>query len=102
MAEEQARAANETTAATIAANQLPQGTKTAILNSPVFTTGTNTIVADVGNALAMTPGAGSIVPISVTLAAAETSNFITNGNPVTLTPSGTVINGATNPAPTPT
>ena len=102
VAEEQARAANETTAATIAANQLPQGTKTAILNSPVFTTGTNTIVTNVGNALAMTPGAGSIVPTSVTLAAAETSNFITNGNPVTLTPSGTVINGATNPAPTPT
>ena len=98
--EEQARAAEETTAATTAANQLPQGTKTAILNSPVFTTGTNTIVTDVTNALAMTPGAGSIVPTSVTVAAAETSKFINNGNPVTLTPTGTVISGATNPVPT--
>ena len=98
--EEQARAAEETTAATTAANQLPQGTKTAILNSPVFTTGTNTIVTDVTNALAMTPGAGSIVPTSVTVAAAETSKFINNGNPVTLTPTGTVLSGATNPVPT--
>ena len=98
--EEQARAAEETTAATVAANQLPQGTKTAILNSPVFATGTNTIVTNVTNALAMTPGAGSIVPTSVTVAAAETSKFINNGNPVTLTPTGTVISGATNPVPT--
>ena len=98
--EEQTRAAEETTAATVAANQLPQGTKIAILNSPVFTTGTNTIVTNVTNALAMTPGAGSIVPTSVTVAAAETSKFINNGNPVTLTPTGTVISGATNPAPT--
>ena len=98
--EEQARAAEETTAATTAANQLPQGTKTAILNSPVFTTGTNTIVTNVTNALAMTPGAGSIVPTSVTVAAAETSKFINDGNPFGLTPDGTVISGATNPAPT--
>jgi hypothetical protein len=98
--EEQARAAEETTAATTAANQLPQGTKTAILNSPVFTTGTNTIVTNVTNALAMTPGADTIVSKSVTAAAAETSKFITNGNPIGLTPDGTVIGGATNPAPT--
>ena len=98
--EEQARAAEETTAATTAANQLPQGTKTAILNSPVFTTGTNTIVANVTNALAMTPGADTIVSRSVTVAAAETSKFINNGNPIGLTPDGTVISGATNPAPT--
>ena len=98
--EEQARAAEETTAATTAANQLPQGTKTAILNSPVFTTGTNTIVTNVTNALAMTPGADTIVPRSVTVAAAETSKFINNGNPIGLTPDGTVISGATNPAPT--
>ena len=98
--EEQARAAEETTAATTAANQLPQGTKTAILNSPVFTTGTNTIVANVTNALAMTPGADTIVSRSVTVAAAETSKFINNGNPIELTPDGTVISGATNPAPT--
>ena len=94
--EEQARAAEETTAA----NQLPQGTKTAILNSPVFTTGTNTIVTNVTNALAMTPGADTIVSRSVTVAAAETSKFINNGNPIELTPDGTVISGATNPAPT--
>ena len=98
--EEQARAAEETTAATTAANQLPQGTKTAILNSPVFTTGTNTIVTNVTNALAMTPGADTIVSRSVTVAAAETSKFINNGNPIELTPDGTVISGATNPAPT--
>jgi hypothetical protein len=98
--EEQARAAEETTAATTAANQLPQGTKTAILNSPVFTTGTNTIVTNVTNALAMTPGADTIVSKSVTAAAAETSKFITNGNPIGVTPDGTVIGGATNPAPT--
>ena len=48
----------------------------------------------------MTPGADTIVSRSVTVAAAETSKFINNGNPIELTPDGTVISGATNPAPT--
>ena len=79
-----------------ASKELPQGiSPTASIQQgdgvSVFTTGTNSTVNVLGygvttNVLGQAPGSGGIIPASIGVASKQAESYITNGNPVQLTP----------------